>query len=725
MKIMKKFYIKTMKITLRFVYFLLFINICLFAQDNEIGNLEKSLPQISGREKVDILNRISYLLTQNNVNSSISYAEQALKLAVNLNYKKGESYALANLGYSNYLKGNTLEAKTYFQSALQNSEKSRNYFAQAYSNIGLGLINWRAANYKDASSFFNKAIAISEKYGIKEMLGRAYSYSGLLYWKWSDYKKALELYFKALKIKESINNEFEIGVTLNNIAYVYNEIKDFDKSITYSLRAKQIGEKLKNDFVLGRAYSNLAISYLGLNKIQEAIDYNKKSLNIKLLNNDKRGIGFSYIDLGNIYMSVQKYQLALENFHKAYRYMKDANDNYGKALALSKIGQGFLQLGDYENALKNFDLSQNIAVRDKLKAIQAENLMNLSLVNQKQKNYTRAFEYLKKYTLISDSLKEEQSLAKLSELQIKYELDKTTSENELLKKNSKLQELQIEKNTVYVHALIGISILLSIVIFTIYSRNRYITSSKKEIENKNIEIEKSKKHLEEVNKNKDKFFSIISHDLRSPFQALLGYTGLILSEYDFLTDEERKKYVAEIDTVFKSTLQLFENLLSWARVQDGKLDYNPIIINLQQVLNETLHLLSGMAKRKDIQLISEISFDEFVYIDMYYIQTVLRNLISNSIKFTKPGGFIKVYVKTINNKRTIIVEDSGVGMTKDIADKLFTDAKTDSTVGTDKEVGSGIGLSLCYELVKRYNGKIWVESELGKGSKFYFTIPVE
>jgi len=389
------------------------------------------------------------------------------------------------------------------------------------------------------------------------------------------------------------------------------------------------------------------------------------------------------------------------------------------------MGEAYMYLGDFGNAQNTLQKSQYYAKRGNFKLIIAQNYIHLSEIYKQQSKYPLALEYLMKYNQVSDSLNQEQTAAKLSQLQVKYELDNTITENELLKNKNELQKLQLEKNTIYVNALIGLTILLTGIVFFVYSRNRYINSIKKDIEQKNLEIEKSRKVLEEINRNKDKFFSIISHDLRSPFQALLGYTNLLLSDYDSLTDEDRKKYILKIDSVFKSTMQLFENLLSWSRAQDGKLDYSPIIVNLYQVLNETMLLLYGIAKRKNIHLISEISQDEFVYIDMFYIQTILRNLISNSIKFTKSAGFIKVSVTTIDNHRTIVVEDSGIGMSKELANSLFTGMKAKSALGTDREIGSGIGLTLCSELVKKYGGQIWVESELGKGSKFFFTIPSE
>lgn len=721
---MKIFRIKTDKYKVLFLILFLFLNSTILSESTDVKLLEK-LKTSSGTEKVDILNQLSYNFSQSNFNKSNEYATQALKLSQEIKYKQGEILALCNLGYSHYLLGNIAESRTYYESALTLANKADYHRGQVFAYIGLGLIDWRDTKYNSASLNLNKAIAIGSKYKINDLLGRSYSYSGLIYWKWSDYTKAIQQYFKALSIKEKVDDQFEIGVTLNNIAYVYNEIKDFEKSLIYSNRAKKIGEKLQNNFVLGRAYSNLGVSYLGLKDYKKSLEYNELSLQIKLKSNDKRGIGFSYIDNGEINLALKQYSKALSNFTQAYSYMNQLNDSYGKSLALNKIGETYLLMKQYENAKNYFNKSLFLAKLSNFKLLRAANYLELSTIHQETGDLSTSLEYYKKYHALSDTLNEEKGLAKISELQARYELDKTTSENDALKHKNEIQKLQLEKNSVFVNFLIGISVSLVILLFVFYSKNKFIAASKKELEIKNLEIEESRNKLEEANSSKDKFLSIISHDLRNPFQALMGYVNLLLTDYYNLSDKERLFFISEMDSSFKATLQLVENLLNWGRSQAGKLEYNPITVNANQAVTETVLQLLAVAKRKNISLENLISPDDYIYIDVYFLQTILRNLISNSIKFTPTNGSIKIFSKIINSEKTIIVEDSGIGMNKEIADNLFTDESIKSTMGTNREKGTGIGLTLCHEFVKKYSGKIWVESEPGKGSKFYFTVPTE
>jgi signal transduction histidine kinase/Tfp pilus assembly protein PilF len=720
---MKKLNVKTNCSVLLFL--ILLATTSIFGSTKEINSLLKKLNSAKDIEKTELLNKLSYNFSQSDFDKSQDYALQALKLSRKIKDKPGEIYALCNLGYAYYLKGRINEARPYFESALTMANANSYSRGKVFSYIGLGLIDWRETKYKSASLNFNKAVAIAEKFKIYDLLGRAYSYSGLIYWKWTDYKKAFQLYFKALSIKEKVGDDFETGVTLNNIAYVYNEMKDFKTSLIYSSRAAEIGKRINNDFVKGRAFSNQGVSYLGLNQFEKALELNKLSLQIKTKNDDKRGIGFSYLDIGDIHFMLKKYGKALSNYYKGYSFMSKTNDEFGKSLSLSKIGNAYLQLNDFEKAKVSYEKSLLLSSRNKFKSVKSQNYFGLSELYKKQGDVSAAFNYYKKYDLLSDSLAEEKNYSKISELQVRYELEKTLSENEKLKSRNQFQKLSIQKNTIYVNALIGITVLLSIIVFAFLGWNRFINASRKELQQKNLEIEESRKNLEEINKSKDKFFSIISHDLRNPFQALLGYTNLLLSDYHNLSDDERKTYIAELDSVFKSTLQLIENLLNWARAQSGKLEYNPIAVNLYQVVTEINLLLLGVAKRKNISLEHSISPDEYVYIDVYFLQTILRNLISNSIKFTKTNGKIKVYLTNINNQKIVVVEDNGIGMTKEVAERLFSDEKAKSTVGTNREQGSGLGLTLCHEFVKKYGGRIWAESEPGKGSRFYFTVPTE
>lgn len=251
---------------------------------------------------------------------------------------------------------------------------------------------------------------------------------------------------------------------------------------------------------------------------------------------------------------------------------------------------------------------------------------------------------------------------------------------------------------------------------------REITERKKIEEN----LVKLNLQLEELNVTKDKFFSIIAHDLKNPFNSLVGLSSLLLTDYEIFDEDKKKKYITMINETSTNTLKLLENLLEWSRLQTRNLKYSPENINLKTLVVENINLLKPEADRKGIVLKSELGEIE-IETDRNFINTILRNLITNALKYTLAGGTVNIYGELIKGEDPdyceITVEDSGIGITKENIEKLFRIEENFSTTGTGNEKGSGLGLGLCNEFIKRCGGKIRVESEPGKGSKFIFTIP--
>jgi two-component system, sensor histidine kinase and response regulator len=240
----------------------------------------------------------------------------------------------------------------------------------------------------------------------------------------------------------------------------------------------------------------------------------------------------------------------------------------------------------------------------------------------------------------------------------------------------------------------------------------------------NIEeqLKKYSADLKELNATKDKFFSIIAHDLRNPFTTLLGVSELLTRNvYD---TDKIEKLVQLINESAKQGFSLLENLLEWARTQTGKMTYNPARINLKELILENILLLEIHAANKKIKLIDNNDQTIEVFADRDMVNTILRNLLNNALKFTHIGGKISVIAQKNDDFITITVKDTGVGIPKEDLEKLFRIDIKYSSVGTAEERGSGLGLLLCKEFVDKHGGKIWVESELNKGSEFKFTIPV-
>lgn len=235
-------------------------------------------------------------------------------------------------------------------------------------------------------------------------------------------------------------------------------------------------------------------------------------------------------------------------------------------------------------------------------------------------------------------------------------------------------------------------------------------------------LEKNRE-LAEMNAAKDKFFSIISHDLKNPFNSLIGFSELLVKGFHKYSPEEIQRNIKIIYDVSHKTYKLLETLLEWSRAQSGKIDFNPQYLSLNDLISATISLVNDMAEAKNISITSHISDHLIIYADSNIISTVLRNLITNSIKFTNRNGSITINVKHSGPEIGISVIDTGIGMKEDLINRLFRMTEKVNSNGTENEKGSGVGLLLCKELLSRHSGKISVESEPGKGSEFKFTLP--
>ncbi len=257
---------------------------------------------------------------------------------------------------------------------------------------------------------------------------------------------------------------------------------------------------------------------------------------------------------------------------------------------------------------------------------------------------------------------------------------------------------------------------LGVIGLVVYSRltNKYFYL----IKNKNEE-------LVQLNATKDKFFSIIAHDLKGPFNSLIGFSELLIDEVKNGNYSNVEKFSTFIYLTSNQTFNLVLNLLEWSRSQTGKIEFNPESILFSNLIDEINNLLISQADKKGIKLINKISCDLTVFGDKNMLETVIRNLVSNAIKYSRKGGIIIIESAELKDSIQISVSDNGVGISEENIEKLFLIEHNLSTLGTDNENGTGLGLILCKEFVDKHNGKIWVESEVGKGSEFKFILPVK
>jgi signal transduction histidine kinase len=256
-----------------------------------------------------------------------------------------------------------------------------------------------------------------------------------------------------------------------------------------------------------------------------------------------------------------------------------------------------------------------------------------------------------------------------------------------------------------------------------YQKGQLIMKNE-DLERKNDHINKQSKDLKELSATKEKLFSIIAHDLRSPFNSILGLSELLRDNIRTYSVEKSIEFVSSINSTAERTLALLDNLLVWAKIQTSQIDFTPQKLNLKSIVKGIVDLLESSATIKNITLNYEQSEEVVIQADPNMLQTILRNLIQNAIKFTGSGGRVDISTTMQEKHVEITVADSGIGMNEQIRNKLFRKNAHFTSTGTANESGSGLGLILCKEFVKTHSGKIWVESESGKGSRFTFTLPL-
>ncbi len=542
---------------------------------------------------------------------------------------------------------------------------------------------------------------------------------------WGDFQKALELCFESISILENEKNKKELGKAYNYLGILYYIITDYDKAKITSEKALKFSEEVKDELLIADSHEHLCIIYMHFKEYDKAELHINKSLELRLANDDKIGAAGTYDNLGLLYRYKKDFKKSLEYYQKSYLIKKEIKNRRRLASTINGIGIVYLKIGDLDNAIKT--LSESFSIRDSVKDKRGlvSTARNLAEAYEKKGDFKKALEFNKKFNTLRDTLMNEQKIKDIAKYEADYMLEKKEKEIILLQQQNTLQRY-------WQTFLIVTSFILGIAAFaiTIAYRSKRKINEKLMLQNGQITEQKDElinlnKKLNEAIITKDKFFSIIAHDLKSPYQGLLGYSQILSTEYETLTEEEKISFIKNIEELSQNSFKLLENLLEWSRLQTGKIIFDPEYINLLAELHPTLSMLKQTAMNKQINLEHEIDPSLFVYADRNMLLTIIRNLVSNAIKFTDQNGKISIKTKSEKDYVIVSVTDNGIGIPSSVLCDLFNIVKAVSTRGTANEEGTGLGLTLCKEMIYRHGGEIWVESELNKGTTFYFTLKIQ
>lgn len=646
-----------------------------------------------------------------------------------------------------------IQALDYIRKGLHIAE-NLNYSQIAGNALAdIGLMYWRLSNFNLAYDFFYEAGLVFEEIDDRAGYARVLNSIGSIFSRKGYQDQALDYFLQALQIYEELDSLLLYASVLNNIGMVHLDQKNYELSEQYHRRSMSIKEV--HDDIIGKAFSlnNLGTIKKRTGKYEEALAFYNESLGLRKEIGGQLEIANTTRNIAYLYFLIQEYDKAIELLEHALVLYEKAGHRADMANADYILGVVYAAQGDMTKSRHFFQLSLVAAEQLELTALVSDNYNALSELYASLGDFAQAYAYQKKHIELQESIFDAETTRRVVELRFLQEREQRENEIQLLRKTNQIIELNYDKQGLFRNFLLLFITLILIILVIIYFRfieykrtNAILKKQKEEIatSNKklkelnlslfeqqkkektlNNQLKESQKKLITINNTKDRFFSIISHDLRSPFASIVSFSRILKRDIDMLSKEELSQLVSELDQSVIKINNLLDNLLQWSRTQTGKMKFQPEAFALKEIVADNINLFASNAREKEIELIEDVEQDVIVFADVNMTDTILRNLISNALKYTHPGGKVTVSVCKDNKFAKISVSDTGVGIPEKDQKHLLRSDRLHSTYGTRDEKGSGLGLILCREFIGKQGGTLIIKSEVGKGSVFTFTLPMK
>ena len=664
---------------------------------NHVEELKNKIITYPSKDKkyINLLNALAFDLHKNNPDSASYFAGEALKISERENYKAGVANSKKNLGLAAQIKGESNAASGLLVAAANLFESIDDTIGLVECYNGLGKVYYNKGYVDKALEIFIKALKLSEKLPGSNTKANTLDNMGVVYLAQHNLIAALDYFFQALDLREKSQDKSGIALSYNNVGMIYTEKKDYKRAIRYYNDALEAGKEVGDNYSLLNSYYNLGLLYSQNDDYPKALECFEQSIKMAGSLGNQVQLSNSFISIGNVYYNVNDIKKSF-TFHQ-------------KALAIAKVSAN-------PDILKQAYLS---IYKD----------------YKKMEQDGPALSYFEKYVYLRDSLNNKKTSEKIASLQEVYEKNKRESEIfGLRSQNLTNQQVAIENASQRNFLIVSVLLLLCATGLLFYINNKRksafielgrqndeINRQREELARQKEEIATKNEELEKLNTTKDKFFSIIAHDLRSPIASFSAFTEVLINYHDELSSEEVKYIASDLNQSVNNLNQLTDNLLTWARMQMRMVEPQPENLSLKPIIEDIVGQLHQIAEAKSIQIQIE-PYDHSVFADENYLRFALRNLISNAIKFTNSGGGIIIGTRKKSRMVHVSVADTGIGMKEESLKSLFDPDIKKNSRGTAGEKGTGLGLILCKEFIEKSGGQIWAVSQEGKGSIFTFSL---
>ncbi|MGY2133196.1 tetratricopeptide repeat-containing sensor histidine kinase [Hymenobacter sp. HD11105] len=625
--------------------------------------------------------QFSHKGTVTNPQQALKRAKQKLKAATASQNAPRVALAQLQLGQVYQTLRLPNEAVPHIAEAVHHYERAHDARRAAAARYALGSARFSQGDTGKARETY--LLALQSFAVLHDLVGVAQGHEllGHLYASESRWAQALKNHEQALMAWQQVGNDYQTVVALNNIGLVHRQERHFSRSLYYLQRAYRLALQYQDSTCTGQTLTSIGQVYQTMNNQEVAA-----SIYTQALAHLPPSTAPGY--LADLLHSLATAQDSIGNPDRAVMYLR-------QALPLARQAGSLQQLSGIYHSLAS----------------------HYQLTNQ----YPLSLQALRHYADLQDSVFAERRSAQVAELQTRYETEKKEREIQLLTKDRQIQVSRLHRQRLQRNILLSGTVALLVLAAILYRSRRRHQRLNALLKQQNIAIQAQRDELGLLNRTKNTLFSVISHDLRSPLGSL--YSMLSLLNMGALPPERLAVHSERLSRMLDTTLRLLDNLLNWSAAQMAGEATRPEPVYLDEVVEETLSLLLSDAERKKIYLLNQVQEPLVAHADLNMIRLILRNLVSNAIKFTPDSGTVTVAAQRLGTMWEITVTDSGLGIATADRQKIFGQGGPHSTLGTAHEKGTGLGLLLCKDFVERNGGELTFESEVGRGTAFRFTLP--
>ncbi len=627
-------------------------------------------------------------------------------------------------------KGNVFLFTSDYERAMNNYADALSYYRSNKMEMGIsrvlnnmGIIHKNRGEYVEAFAVYEESVIYLDTLKDAYDISQAYINMGNIFVHLGSYQEAIEYFQKSLEIAEKENYLENISLCLSNMGVVQNKCYNFSEALNLYQRSLEVSESIGDLIQISNCLINIGMNFADMDQPEKGRKYVEEGMAIKLDLGDRKAISNCYIHLAEIHVMLKDYDRAIELFRSAIPEKKDLGDQEGLARCYLGLGSLLFDRAEYTNAREMTHLALNIAIMINAKEHIVKGYETLGKIALTEGDFESAYNFTIRHHQYSDSILNETTAKAVMEMEVRNRSSDLKREIENLLLQSDLTAALMRKRSAYYYSFLGITFLLATGLILVAYFLRKLRTSSQKLEEKNLVITSQNITLDNLVKTKDQMMSIIAHDLRGTIGNQLSAVAVLHKiEGDEGAKIDRKKLLGDLKRSSSYSLELLENLLHWTRLKENESFFYPEEVRMESLISNCIGLFDESAKNKNI------SFNHFskesitARLDIIMMETIIRNLISNAIKFSNPGGQITIGTDIMNENIYFRVTDQGIGMTEEQIVKISGNGGF-TRRGTANEKGAGIGLTLVREFTAFHHGKLNITSEPNKGSTFEVAIP--